>query len=133
MSNNDSDNSREWAAQAYALLKKRQEEQKLEDQKLEEKKLEELMHGKTSPVHHNNTDLFLNLPNPLTATRYHSLLIELASMPDCLEITARTKDEEIMGIKHKKYNVHGVQFHPESIKTPIGMKILKNFINYKVK
>ena len=88
-----------------------------------------LMHGKTSPVHHNNTDLFLNLPNPLTATRYHSLLIEPTSMPDCLEITARTKEEEIMGIKHKGLPIWGVQFHPESLATEKGIMILKNFIN----
>ena len=87
------------------------------------------MHGKTSPVHHNNTDLFLNLLNPLTATRYHSLLIEPTSMPDCLEITARTKDEEIMGIKHKALPIWGVQFHPESLATEKGIMILKNFIN----
>ena len=72
-----------------------------------------------------------NLPNKFEATRYHSLIIEKKTLPKNLLITAETEDGIIMGIQHKKYNVHGVQFHPESIKTSLGMKILKNFINYK--
>ncbi len=73
----------------------------------------------------------MNLPSKFEATRYHSLIIDKKSLSKNLEITAETEDGTIMGIQHKKYNIHGVQFHPESIKTPIGIKILKNFINYK--
>ena len=90
-----------------------------------------LMHGKTSIIVSNKTGILKNLPIEFEATRYHSLIIDKKTLSKELEITAQTKDGIIMGIKHKKYNVHGVQFHPESIKTIIGVKILKNFINYK--
>ena len=88
----------------------------------------QLMHGKTSPVLHNNTGVFKGLPNPFTATRYHSLVIERASCPDCLEITAWTEDGEIMGVRHKTLPVEGVQFHPESILTEHGHELLGNFL-----
>jgi anthranilate synthase component 2 len=88
----------------------------------------ELMHGKTSPVHHAGQGVFHGLPNPLTVTRYHSLAIERASLPDCLEITAWTDDGEIMGVRHKTLAVEGVQFHPESILTECGHELLKNFL-----
>ena len=87
-----------------------------------------LMHGKTSMVYHNKKDLFQGIPNPFEATRYHSLLVERKSLPSCLEITAWTKEKEIMGLKHKKYPVWGVQFHPESILTKQGINILSNFL-----
>ncbi len=87
-----------------------------------------LMHGKTSPVFHRATDLFRGLPNPMEATRYHSLLVERESLPDCLEITAETENGEIMGLAHKTLPVWGVQFHPESIATREGMKLLENFL-----
>ena len=92
---------------------------------------EKLMHGKTSIIESNKTGILRNLPSKFEATRYHSLIIDKKTLSKDLEITAQTKDGTIMGVKHKKYNVHGVQFHPESIKTIIGIKILKNFINYK--
>ena len=91
-----------------------------------------LMHGKTSPVHHNDTGVFRGLPNPLTCTRYHSLAIERESLPDCLEITAWTDDGEIMGVRHKTLAVEGVQFHPESILTESGHQLLKNFLDEHV-
>ena len=87
-----------------------------------------LMHGKTSPVHHNDVGVFRGLPNPLTCTRYHSLAIERASLPECLEVTAWTEDGEIMGVRHKTLAVEGVQFHPESILTEHGHDLLKNFL-----
>jgi anthranilate synthase component 2 len=87
-----------------------------------------LMHGKTSPVFHDNRELFAGLPNPFDATRYHSLLIERVSMPDCLEITAWTAEGEIMGLRHRELAVWGVQFHPESILTVNGMDVLRNFL-----
>jgi anthranilate synthase/aminodeoxychorismate synthase-like glutamine amidotransferase len=87
------------------------------------------MHGKLSPIQHHGTDIFRDLPSPFTATRYHSLLVERSSLPDCLEITAETAEGEIMGLRHKKFPVYGVQFHPESIATEGGMKILKNFLS----
>jgi len=87
-----------------------------------------LMHGKTSLIYHNSKYIFKGLPNPFSATRYHSLVIEKKSVPDVLEITAWSDDGEIMGIKHKKFHVYGVQFHPESILTVEGKKILQNFI-----
>ena len=90
-----------------------------------------LMHGKTSKIIHKNIGILRNLPKNFDATRYHSLIIEKKSLSKNLEITAETKDGLIMGVKHKKYNVHGVQFHPESIKTKLGLKILKNFIKFK--
>ncbi len=90
-----------------------------------------LMHGKISKIKSKKIGILKNIPSRFEATRYHSLIIENKSLSKNLEITAETEDGIIMGIQHKKYNIHGVQFHPESIKTPIGMKILKNFINYK--
>ena len=90
-----------------------------------------LMHGKTSLIKHNGLGIFKNIKKTITATRYHSLIIDSKTLSKDLIITAKTKDNIIMGIMHKKYNVHGVQFHPESIKTSMGFKILKNFINYK--
>ncbi|EDY84156.1 class I glutamine amidotransferase, putative [Verrucomicrobiia bacterium DG1235] len=87
-----------------------------------------LMHGKTSPISHNGKDLFRGLPQGLAATRYHSLLVERASFPDCLEITAETAEGEIMGLRHRQLPIWGVQFHPESIATENGMDILKNFL-----
>jgi anthranilate synthase component 2 len=88
----------------------------------------QLMHGKTSKIYHNNNSVFTDLPNPFTATRYHSLVIERESLPECLEITAWTDDGEIMGVRHKSMAVHGVQFHPESILTEHGHRLLKNFL-----
>lgn len=96
-------------------------------------KAKTLMHGKTSLIHHHNVGVFKDLPNPYTATRYHSLVIERASLPDCLEITAWTEDadgnfDEIMGVRHKTLAVEGVQFHPESILTEHGHALLNNFL-----
>ena len=96
----------------------------------------EIMHGKTSPVHHNGTGVFRGLTNPFIATRYHSLVIEKLTLPDCLEITAWTEFEdggidEIMGVRHKTLAVEGVQFHPESILTEHGYDLLQNFLNTK--
>ncbi|MCK4378744.1 MAG: aminodeoxychorismate/anthranilate synthase component II [Deltaproteobacteria bacterium] len=89
----------------------------------------QVMHGKTSQISHNNQDLFKGIPNPFEATRYHSLVIEPDSLPPCLEITASAlDDQEIMGIKHRELPVWGIQFHPESILTKSGMKILDNFL-----
>ena len=88
----------------------------------------QLMHGKTSPVHHLDVGVFRGLPNPVTCTRYHSLVIERDSLPDCLEITAWTDDGEIMGVRHKTLAVEGVQFHPESILTEHGHAMLRNFL-----
>lgn len=87
-----------------------------------------LMHGKTSPIQHKGEGVFRGLPIPFEATRYHSLIVERASLPAELEIIAETKEKEIMGIRHKKYPVHGVQFHPESILTQAGKKLLANFL-----
>ena len=89
-----------------------------------------LMHGKTSKIRSKKTGILKNLPKTFEATRYHSLIIEKKSLSKDLEITAETDDGIIMGVQHKKFNIHGVQFHPESIKTKLGIKILKNFINY---
>ena len=89
---------------------------------------DKLMHGKTSPINHDNKNLFKNLPNPFTATRYHSLLIEESSLPESLKITASTKEAEIMGIEHLTMPIFGVQFHPESLATEKGIMILKNFL-----
>lgn len=91
-----------------------------------------LMHGKTSPVRHNGKDLFAGLPNPFAGTRYHSLVIERSSCPDCLEITAESDDGEIMGIKHRELPIWGVQFHPESLATVDGMALLENFLKLEV-
>ncbi|MDP1634082.1 MAG: aminodeoxychorismate/anthranilate synthase component II [Gallionellaceae bacterium] len=90
-----------------------------------------LMHGKTSLIHHSNTSVFTGLPNPFTATRYHSLVIERETLPDCLEVTAWTEDNEIMGVRHKTLPVHGVQFHPESSLTEHGHDMLRNFLEGK--
>jgi para-aminobenzoate synthetase component 2 len=87
-----------------------------------------LMHGKTSPVHHDNKGVFAQMPEPFDATRYHSLLIERETMPDCLEISAETEEGEIMGVRHKTLDVEGVQFHPESILTQDGKRLLRNFV-----
>jgi len=91
-------------------------------------KAKTLMHGKTSLIHHENVGVFRDLPNPYTATRYHSLVIERETIPDCLEITAWTEDDEIMGVRHKTLPVEGVQFHPESILTEHGHALLNNFL-----
>lgn len=96
----------------------------------------EIMHGKTSKIYHKNSHVFAGLSNPYTATRYHSLVIEKESLPDCLEITAWTETEageidEIMGVRHKTMNVEGVQFHPESILTEHGYDLLSNFLKSK--
>ena len=88
----------------------------------------ELMHGKTSMIQHTGQGVFRALPSPFQATRYHSLVIERASLPECLEITAWTEDGEIMGVRHKRLAVEGVQFHPESILTQHGHALLKNFL-----
>lgn len=88
----------------------------------------QLMHGKTSPIEHEGLGVFADLPRPFTATRYHSLVIEPASVPDCLSVTAATKEGEIMGIRHKTLPIEGVQFHPESILTDGGMKIMHNWL-----
>ena len=90
---------------------------------------ERLMHGKTSPMIHEGRSVFKGLPSPFDATRYHSLIIERESLPDCLEITAWTAEGEIMGVKHKEHPVHGVQFHPESILTVEGKRLLQNFLD----
>jgi para-aminobenzoate synthetase component II len=88
-----------------------------------------MMHGKTSPIRHNGRDLFRQMPNPFTATRYHSLVVRRESVPDCLEITAETDEGEIMGLRHKEYPIWGVQFHPESILTENGRQIIQNFLD----
>ena len=87
-----------------------------------------LMHGKTSEIYHDGKTIFQALPSPFTATRYHSLIVRKETLPDCLEVSAWTKDGEIMGLRHKKYKVEGVQFHPESILTDSGLQLLRNFI-----
>ncbi|PUA16234.1 aminodeoxychorismate/anthranilate synthase component II [Glaciimonas sp. PCH181] len=89
---------------------------------------QQVMHGKTSPVHHTGVGVFKDLPSPFTVIRYHSLAIERASLPDCLEITAWTDDGEIMGVRHKTLDIEGVQFHPESILSEHGHALLKNFL-----
>ena len=90
---------------------------------------EKLMHGKTSLIHHENKGVMQGLANPFVATRYHSLIGEKSSLPDCLEVTASTEDGVIMGVQHKKMPVWGVQFHPESILTVEGKRLLKNFLD----
>ncbi len=87
-----------------------------------------LMHGKTSPILHNGEGVFAGLPNPFEATRYHSLLVRRETFPDVLEITAETAEKEIMGLRHRKFPLYGVQFHPESILTLEGKKLLQNFL-----
>ena len=90
-----------------------------------------IMHGKTSKILHHKTGIFKNIKKNLVGTRYHSLIIDRKTLSKNFIITAETKDDIIMGIMHKEYNVHGVQFHPESISTKEGMKLIKNFLNYK--
>jgi len=87
-----------------------------------------LMHGKSSPIYHDGKTIYRGLPNPFQAIRYHSLLVERKSLPPCLEISAETKEGEIMGVRHKKFAIEGVQFHPESIMTQGGKILLKNFL-----
>ena len=91
-----------------------------------------LMHGKTSPIHHDGKTIFNALPNPFDATRYHSLLVRRESLPDCLEVSAWTEEGEIMGLRHKTLLVEGVQFHPESILTKPGKDLLRNFLNMRM-
>lgn len=93
---------------------------------------ENLMHGKTSLIYHDGRTIFADIPSPFTATRYHSLIVEKDSLPDCFEISAWTDQGEIMGLRHKELPVEGVQFHPESILTQHGKKMLNNFIDRKV-
>jgi anthranilate synthase/aminodeoxychorismate synthase-like glutamine amidotransferase len=90
-----------------------------------------LMHGKISLIHHDGKTLFKGLPNPFEATRYHSLIIKRETLPDCLEITAWTDQDEIMGVRHREFILEGVQFHPESILTKVGKNLLKNFLQFK--
>ena len=90
-----------------------------------------LMHGKTSLIHHWGKDIYHGVENPFVATRYHSLLIKEDTLPSCLVLTAWTKEEEIMGIRHKKYPIFGMQYHPESILTKVGKKLLRNFLSLK--
>ena len=92
-----------------------------------------LMHGKTSIIHHNGKTIFEGLPNPFEATRYHSLIIKRETLPECLEITAWTDMNEIMGVRHKEFIVEGVQFHPESILTKVGKDLLRNFLKLRIK
>ncbi|MCD9026312.1 aminodeoxychorismate/anthranilate synthase component II [Cohnella silvisoli] len=92
---------------------------------------DKLMHGKTSEITHDGRTVFEGLPSPFTATRYHSLIVKRETLPDCLEISAETEDGLIMGLRHKEYVVEGVQFHPESIMTDNGLKILRNFLSNK--
>lgn len=87
-----------------------------------------LMHGKTSPIQHDGKGIFQGLPNPFEATRYHSLIVEKNSVPSCLEVCAETAEGEIMGLRHREYPVHGVQFHPESILSKEGKDLLANFL-----
>jgi anthranilate synthase/aminodeoxychorismate synthase-like glutamine amidotransferase len=90
-----------------------------------------LMHGKTSEVHHDGRTLFAGLPQPFTATRYHSLIVARDSVPDCLEVSAWTADGTVMGLRHRELPLEGVQFHPESILTPDGPRLLKAFLQYE--
>jgi len=94
-------------------------------------KAKELMHGKTSMITHDGKGVFKNIENPFEATRYHSLSVDADSLPHCLEVSANTDDGEIMGIRHKKYNISGIQFHPESILTTAGKSLLNNFLQIK--
>jgi anthranilate synthase/aminodeoxychorismate synthase-like glutamine amidotransferase len=89
---------------------------------------ERLMHGKTSPILHDGKGVFAGLPSPFEATRYHSLIVKRDTIPETLEITAETAEKEVMGLRHREYPIHGVQFHPESILTPEGKQLLKNFL-----
>ncbi len=87
------------------------------------------MHGKTSLIHHDGMGIYAGLPDPFEAVRYHSLIVQPETVPDCLEVTAHTDTGEIMGIRHREYLVEGVQFHPESVLTPVGLDLLRNFLN----
>ena len=89
----------------------------------------EIMHGKTSMIRHEGEGVFADLPNPMEATRYHSLIVDRATLPDCLEITAETESGIIMGLRHRELDVEGVQFHPESVLTGAGKELLKTFLN----
>jgi para-aminobenzoate synthetase component 2 len=89
---------------------------------------DKILHGKTSKIYHDGKTIFETIENPFTATRYHSLIVERKTLPDCFTLSAWTEDETIMAIRHKEYNIEGVQFHPESVLTQTGMEILKNFI-----
>jgi len=91
-----------------------------------------LMHGKISMIYHDGKSIFEGIPNPFEATRYHSLIIKRDTLPSCLEISAETKEGEIMGVRHKEFKIEGVQFHPESILTKVGIDILKNFLKIKI-
>ena len=93
---------------------------------------ERLMHGKTSHIHHQRRGVFRDLTEPLEATRYHSLIVKRDSLPDSLEITAETEEGEIMGLQHRRFPIHGVQFHPESILTTEGRKLLANFLRMRI-
>lgn len=93
---------------------------------------ERLMHGKTSLIYHRGDPMFAGVPSPFEATRYHSLIVEESTLPDALKVTAFTEEGEIMGVRHKQYPVYGVQFHPESILTTYGTRILRNFLEVKV-
>jgi len=94
-------------------------------------KAENLMHGKTSEIHHDGRTVFEGIPSPFTATRYHSLIVKRETLPDCLEISAETASGEIMGLRHKEYPIEGVQFHPESIITQNGLTLLRNFLGMR--
>jgi anthranilate synthase/aminodeoxychorismate synthase-like glutamine amidotransferase len=91
-----------------------------------------LMHGKTSEIHHDGRTVFAGLPQPFTATRYHSLVVDRASVPDCLEVSAWTEDGVVMGLRHRQHPLEGVQFHPESILTTAGKDLLRNFLHLAV-
>lgn len=93
------------------------------------RRADRIMHGKTSPVIHDGKTIFRGLTNPFEAMRYHSLLVEVTRLPDCLEVSARTAEGEIMGVRHRQYPIEGVQFHPESIGTPEGKALLQNFLD----
>lgn len=90
---------------------------------------ERIMHGKTSPMHHDGKGIFTGLPDPFDGMRYHSLIVEEKDLPECLEITCRSDEGELMGLRHKELSIEGVQFHPESILTPAGIILLKNFMS----
>jgi len=90
----------------------------------------QIMHGKSSLIHHNDQGVFAGLPNPFSAIRYHSLMVQREGLPDCLEVTAWTDDDTIMGLRHRQHPVEGVQFHPESFMTAVGKDILKNFLQW---
>ena len=92
------------------------------------RRADRIMHGKTSQIHHDNRGIFAGLPNPFEATRYHSLIVDRPTLPACLEVSAESETGEIMGLRHKEMAVEGVQFHPESILTPVGHELLRNFL-----